>query len=198
MSQAFVYLEYVLQLDGPAAEQGAASRVHIRPGSRPAGGPPGAWLPCPWRHPAESGGQERQPGGGDYPGPGAAEQTWLQDLARPLGQGLLGQWQEVSGQGQDRSCPADPGPSVPAAADIPPEVRGLRASDHHLGRLWPSGGHQGLYGSCSNTVGQPGHVPHCDWLVQTVWDLLTGQRPSWRRQGGQAGCPGKPLGSPDL
>ena len=124
-SQLFPYF----QLADLTTEQGAAPRVHIRPRARPAGGQAGPRLPRPRGHPAQSGGQEGQPGGGGDQGPGPAEQAWLQDPARPLGQGVPGQWQEVPGQGQDLRSSADSGPSLPTTTDIPPAVR----------RLCPSG-----------------------------------------------------------
>ena len=120
-------MQELFQLDGVAAEQGAAARVHLWPRPGPASGPPGPRLPCPRGHPAQPRGQERQPRGGGYQGPRPPEQTRLQDSARPLGQGLPGQRQEVSGQGQDRRGSEDAGSFVPTTADLSPEIRRLRA-----------------------------------------------------------------------
>ena len=76
-------------MDGSATKQGAASRVHIWAGTWSTGWETSAGLSCPGRYSAESGGQERQPGGGDHQGSGSPEQAWLQDSPSSLGQGLL-------------------------------------------------------------------------------------------------------------
>ena len=106
-------------MDGVSAEQGAAARVHLWPRPGPAGGPPGPRLPRPRGHPAQPRGQERQPRGGGYQGPRPPEQTRLQDPARPLGQGLPGQRQEVPGKGQDFSCPENTRSLVPTTTAVP-------------------------------------------------------------------------------
>ena len=59
-----------------------------------------------------------------------------------------------------------------------------------MGRLRPGGRDESIHGCGPDPAGQPGAVPHSDWLVQTLRDLLSGQRPAWRGQGsGQAGSP---------
>ena len=52
-----------------------------------------------------------------------------------------------------------------------------------MGRLRSGGGGQSLHGRGPNPAGQPGPVRAGDWLVQTLWHLLIGQRTPWRGQG---------------
>lgn len=50
-----------------------------------------------------------------------------------------------------------------------------------VGRLWPNRGQEGVHGSRSNNAGRPEPVQYRHWMVQAVWNDVTGQ---WAAQFG--------------
>ena len=53
------------------------------------------------------------------------KQGRIQGIASSMGEGVSGQWQEMSGQGQDFCCPADSGSSVPTTTHLSSALRWL-------------------------------------------------------------------------
>ena len=44
-----------------------------------------------------------------------------------------------------------------------------------VGRLWPNRGKKGVHGRGPNNVRRLKFIKYCHWMVQTIWNYITGQ-----------------------